>query len=136
MDMLTHSKSQHWHCQGKPDPELERKRTNFVTLMFVRAAGPWCKSHPAFWAFAGMILFDLRMHWTSVDSHVPGHWRHWLQSHPTLWADTRFIGDYLRMHGTRILKTAACRGRGSAAPRLHRWSAVVMTRISGCTMFH
>src|SRR5262249_50406966 len=104
--------------------------------MFVRATGLWCKSHPAFRALTGMTLLDLRMHRTSVDGPLRDHCHHWLQSHPTLWADARFIGDYLRMHRTRILKTSARRRRRSPPLRFDGRSAVVMTRLSGCTVFH
>jgi hypothetical protein len=71
-----HREKEYWQCQGEPDPELLGETADLVSLMIVafidRHLG--FQGHSTDRAITRMILFDLRMHRTSIDSASALRW--------------------------------------------------------------
>src|SRR5258708_16899802 len=95
-------------CQYQAGPELCRERSHLTILFFLaRNADLWLEPHSTDWAITGVVLLDLRMHWTGVDGLIC--WRTIgriaFQTHTALLAITWLIRFNPASHRTEITIT-------------------------------
>src|SRR5271165_534755 len=103
-NVLAHCLVQTRNGQTDAHPKRYRVRSDLALFLLVKTADRLgFKRHPTLWALTRVVLFHLRMHWTSVDGlGCRRPWQHRFQAHAAFWAVPRFIGDNFRMHRTII----------------------------------